>query len=125
MRKRLIEFNRRFYNPTVRRLAAMLPTMGVLYHTGRNSGKEYRTVLNVFRCQQGYAIAIAYGRESDWVRNVLRSGSCDVVTMGKRVHLVRPRIVVDETRRLVPRLWRPMLRWLKIADFLVLEPQAA
>ncbi len=65
MRRRLVEFNRRFYNPTVRRLAAILPTMGVLYHSGRKSGREYRTALNVFRCQQGYAIAIAYGREND------------------------------------------------------------
>ena len=100
MLKRFIAFNRRYYNPTVRRLATRLPMMGVLHHTGRKSGREYRTVLNVFRCQQGYAIAIAYGRDIDWVRNVLHGGSCDVVTMGRRVHLVRPRIVVDENATL-------------------------
>lgn len=42
--------------------------------------------------------------------------------MGKRVHLVRPHIVVDETRRMVPALWRPVLHWLKVADFMGLEP---
>ncbi len=125
MPNRLIDFNRRYYNPAVRWLAAWLPTMGVLYHTGRKSGKEYRTVLNVFRCPQGYACAIAYGRESDWVQNVLHAGSCDVVTMGRRVRMIRPRIVVDETRRLLPALWRPMLRWLKITDFMVLEPETS
>ncbi len=70
-------------------------------------------VLNVCLCPQSYAIAIAYGRESDWVRNVLHSGDCDVVTLGNQVHLGRPRVVVDETRRLVPVLWPRMLRWLK------------
>jgi deazaflavin-dependent oxidoreductase (nitroreductase family) len=121
MPRRLIGFYRTYYNPTVRRLAARLPTMGVMHHTGRRSGREYRTVLNVFRHRFGYVIAIAYGRESDWVRNVMAKGSCDVVTMGRRVHLVHPRIVVDETRRLLPLPWRPVLKLLKVKDFLLLE----
>ncbi len=122
MPRRLVGFYRRHYNPTVRGLAARMPTMGVMHHTGRKSGREYQTVLNVFRRPSGYVIAIAYGRESDWVRNVMASGSCDVVTMGKRVHLMHPRIVVDETRRLLPPPWRPVCRLLKVEDFMLLEP---
>lgn len=121
MPRRLVAFYRGYYNPLVRRLAERLPTMGVIYHTGRKSGREYRTVLNVFRCQVGYVIAIAYGRQSDWVRNVMAKGSCDLVTMGRRMHLVHPRIIVDDTRRLVPPPWRPLLRLLKVQDFMLLE----
>jgi deazaflavin-dependent oxidoreductase (nitroreductase family) len=121
MPRRLIAFNRSYYNPAVHRLAAWLPSMGVMYHTGRRSGREHRTVLNVFRRQSQYVIAIAYGRDSDWVRNVIAKGSCDVVKMGKRLHLVDPRIVVDDSRRLLPPPWRPLLRWLRISEFLVLR----
>ena len=118
LRRRIAHINRRFTNPVLRPLAARLPGFGVVVHTGRKSGREYRTPVNVFHDPDGYVIALTYGRESDWVKNVLVGGGCDLVTRGRRKHLTEPVLFRDEGRRPVPRLVRPMLRLLGVADFI-------
>jgi hypothetical protein len=44
--RRLAHFNRRFTNHVARPLAMLLPGFGVVVHTGRRSGREYRTPVN-------------------------------------------------------------------------------
>jgi hypothetical protein len=75
----------------------------------------------VFRSGASYVIALTYGVESDWVQNVRAAGGCDLVTRGHRHRLAAPAIVHDERRRLVPPPVRPVLRLLRVADFLRLE----
>ncbi|HEY3018491.1 MAG TPA: nitroreductase family deazaflavin-dependent oxidoreductase [Gaiellaceae bacterium] len=118
LRRRIAHFNRRFTNPVLRPLAARLPGFGVVVHAGRKSGREYRTPVNVFRDADGYVIALTYGTESDWVRNVLAAGGCALVRRGRRTQLTAPALFHDESRRPVPRLVRPMLRLLGVADFM-------
>jgi len=77
--------------------------------------------VNVFRAGTRYVIALTYGVESDWVQNVLAAGGCDLFTRGRRHMLTAPAIVRDENRRLVPPPLRPVLRLLRVADFLRLE----
>jgi deazaflavin-dependent oxidoreductase (nitroreductase family) len=114
-------FNRHVTNRITRPLARLLPGFGVVQHAGRRSGRHYRTPVNVFRAGASYAIALTYGVESDWVQNVLAVGGCDLVTRGHRHRLTAPAIVHDESRRLVPPPVRPVLRLLRVADFLRLE----
>jgi len=85
-------FQKRFTNPLIRLWAPVLPGYGVLIHTGRRSGKLYRTPLNVFRTPGGYAIVIAYGRESDWLRNVRGAKGGELLNRRKRYTLSNPRI---------------------------------
>jgi deazaflavin-dependent oxidoreductase (nitroreductase family) len=66
----IARFQRRVTNPLARLWAPVLPGYGIVVHTGRRSGRVYRTPLNVFRRPEGFAIVIAYGRRSDWLRNV-------------------------------------------------------
>jgi deazaflavin-dependent oxidoreductase (nitroreductase family) len=124
-RRRVAHFNRRFTNPVLRPLAARLPGFGVVVHTGRKSGREYRTPVNVFREPEGYVIALTYGTESDWARNVQAAGGCDLVTRGRRTHLSAPVLFHDESRRPVPRHVRPMLRLLGVADFVSMRRETA
>jgi hypothetical protein len=63
-------FNRRITNPAARSVAGWAPTLGILEHVGRNSGKRYRTPLTIFNTRDGYGILIGYGVESNWVQNV-------------------------------------------------------
>ena len=110
--------NRYGLNPIVRRLAPHLPGFGVVVHHGRKSGREYRTPVNVFRRTGGFVVALTYGRESEWVRNVLASGGCTLVTRGRSCHLTDPRLVHDEERRAVPAPVRFILGVMKVNDFL-------
>jgi deazaflavin-dependent oxidoreductase (nitroreductase family) len=119
--RRVAWFNRRVTNRITRPLARRLPGFGVVEHAGRRSGHRYRTPVNVFRAGTRYVIALTYGVESDWVQNVLAAGGCDLFTRGRRHMLTAPAIVRDENRRLVPPPLRPVLRLLRVADFLRLE----
>jgi deazaflavin-dependent oxidoreductase (nitroreductase family) len=116
--RRIAHFNRRVTNRLTRPLARWLPGFGVVVHTGRTSKRRYETPVNVFCAADGYVIALTYGPESDWVRNVLAAGRCELVTRGRRERLTSPEIRHDERQRLVPRPIRPLLRLLRVTDFM-------
>jgi deazaflavin-dependent oxidoreductase (nitroreductase family) len=82
--------------------AGWLPGFGILTHVGRKSGKVYRTPVNVFRAPNGFIIALTYGSQSEWVKNVLAAGACELKTRGKKYQLSAPKVVCDPTRRRFP-----------------------
>ena len=121
-RKRWVAaFNLAVTNRITSRFAARLPGFGIVAHVGRKSGKVYRTPVNVFRAPEGFLIALTYGRESEWVRNVLAAGGCELETRGVRDQLVAPTIVRDPTRRRFPFPVRIVLRLIGANDFLQLS----
>jgi hypothetical protein len=69
-------------------------------------------------------IVLMYGSDSQWVRNVLAAGAADVLTQGRRIHLVGPEVIRDAARSRVPAPIRPMLRLVR-ADKLMLLRQDA
>ena len=78
--------------------------------------------MSVFPQGDGRVVfALTYGKDSDWVKNVLAAGEADVRTRGRTTHLVNPRLVHDETRDGIRPLERAVLARLKVADFLVLD----
>jgi len=50
--------------------------MGLVVHRGRRSGRVYDTPVLVFPADDGYVIALTYGPDTDWIRNVLAAGGC-------------------------------------------------
>jgi deazaflavin-dependent oxidoreductase (nitroreductase family) len=116
--RRIAHVNRRVTNHLTRPLARWLPGFGVVIHTGRKSKRRYETPVNLFRTADGYLIALTYGAESDWVRNVIAAGGCEVITRGRRKRLTSPEIHHDERQQLVPRPLRPILRLLRVIDFM-------
>jgi deazaflavin-dependent oxidoreductase (nitroreductase family) len=99
----LARFNKRFTNRLTLRVAGYLPGFAIVSHVGRKSGRIYRTPVNAFRTDGGYIIALTYGAQSDWVKNVLAAGSCELQTSGRRVRLFDPHIVTDESK-----VWAPL-----------------
>jgi deazaflavin-dependent oxidoreductase (nitroreductase family) len=112
-------FNR-IPNRAFRLIAAWLPGFAVLCHQGRTSGRPYRTPVKLFRHDQRFVIACVYGAESDWVRNVLAAGGCELVHLGRRIPAEQTELVHDESRRLAPWIVRPIFRLLRVVDFLAL-----
>ena len=119
----LARFNLKVTNRVLGPLAERLPGFGIVIHVGRRSGTERRTPVNVFHRGDRYVIALTYGADSQWVRNVLAAGELDVEIRGRRVHLAAPELVHDETRRLVPAPVRIPLRAADVSDFLVARPR--
>ena len=113
-------FNRRVTNRVLGPLVTRLPWFAWLEHTGRRSGRPYRTPVMLFGSGGRRVIAMTYGPDTEWARNVLAAGGATVVRGGgRRLELQRPRIVHDPSRRLVPWPIRPALIALGAADFLV------
>jgi deazaflavin-dependent oxidoreductase (nitroreductase family) len=119
--KALARFNLVATNKVAMPVAARLPGFAVVTHVGRRSGRVRRTPVNIFRHGDRWVIALTYGKDSQWVRNVLAAGGCDVVVRGRRIHLVEPELVHDERRALVPAPIRPILRAVDVTDFMVLR----
>jgi hypothetical protein len=78
----------------------------------------YQTPVNVFASSDGYVFALTYGPDTDWVKNVLAAGGCELRTRGRTVRLTSPRLFHDEARRDIRPLERQVLRVIGVADFL-------
>ncbi len=98
-----------------------MPGLGVVVHHGRRTGRVYRTPVNVFAAEDGYVLALTYGPDTDWVKNVLAAGCCELRTRGRVISLTSPRLFRDETRRDIRLLERQILRVIGVADFLSLK----
>ena len=92
----------RVFNPMTRLLAGRLPGLGVLTHTGRTTRRRYRTPLLVLRRGDDYVVALWYGSDVHWVKNVLAAGDCELQTRGRSVLLAEPRLSPDPARRILP-----------------------
>jgi deazaflavin-dependent oxidoreductase (nitroreductase family) len=125
-RKRWVAaFNLAVTNRITSRFAARLPGFGILTHVGRKSGKVYRTPVNVFRAPGGFLIALTYGRESEWVKNVVDAGACQLETRRAVYQLSAPTIVHDHTRRRFPLVVRTVLGIIGANDFMELSTSRA
>jgi deazaflavin-dependent oxidoreductase (nitroreductase family) len=107
-------------NRVLGKLAGRVPTLVAVRHRGRRSGRVYETPINVFRTSDGYVAALTYGPGTDWVKNVLAAGGCELKVRGDWVSMTAPRVVHDEQRTVVPAAVRPMLALPGVVDFLQL-----
>jgi deazaflavin-dependent oxidoreductase (nitroreductase family) len=119
-------FNRRVTNRILGPLLTRLPWFVWLEHVGRSSGRRYRTPVMLFGSRDGMVMAMTYGPDTDWAKNmVVAGGATAIATGGRRIDLVQPRIVHDPSRRLVPLPVRPVLIAIRAADFLVCKVSPA
>lgn len=73
--KRLRTFNKHITNRLARRFADFSHgPFALIRHVGRRSGKPYETPIMVEPSGDRFVIALTYGPEVDWYRNVLAAG---------------------------------------------------
>jgi deazaflavin-dependent oxidoreductase (nitroreductase family) len=107
----LAAFNRRVTNPIQRRWAGRIPGHAIIEHTGRRSGRSYRTPVLCVRRPRGFAFVVGYGLGSDWVRNLLAADGGTVVHRGRRYRVGDVRLVpAPAGRDLLPNPLRLVLR---------------
>jgi len=114
--------NRAALNKVTRPLFRWLPGLGVVVHRGRRSGRQYQTPVNVFPRPGGrYIVALTYGPDTDWLKNVLAAGSCQLLSGGRTIELTAPRLFHDEARQEIRGVERVILGLLGVSDFLELH----
>ncbi|WP_319453478.1 MULTISPECIES: nitroreductase family deazaflavin-dependent oxidoreductase [unclassified Mycobacterium] len=121
----LARFNRHVTNPIQRLWAGWIPTMGILEHVGRKSGKQFRTPLTVFSTDDGVAILLTYGPNRDWLKNITAAGGGRMRRYGKTFELVDPRVMSKaEAAPSVKGAWRPIFARLPFDEAVLLSRDA-
>jgi deazaflavin-dependent oxidoreductase (nitroreductase family) len=114
-------FNRYVTNPFFRLWAGWAPAMGIIEHVGRRSGTLYRTPVNVFATDDGLAVLLSYGPNTDWIKNLTAAGGARIKHYGKTLEYKNPRIMPkSEAAPTVSGRWRPLFSRVPFEDALLL-----
>ncbi|GAB2536898.1 nitroreductase family deazaflavin-dependent oxidoreductase [Nocardia heshunensis] len=113
----LARINRKISNPVLGVPARVLPFFGIVIHRGRKSGREYRAPVMAFQRDGGYRIALTYGRDVDWLKNIRAAGTFEFETRGRTVTLTEPVVGHDASASWAPPLVRQALVGLNAEDY--------
>ena len=86
--------NRAIFNPRQMRSAGTPGAYAsVIRHRGRTSGRDYETPVGAVPSANDFVIALPYGTDPDWLKNVLASGSAVIVHEGRTFRVDEPEVV--------------------------------
>jgi len=98
--KRLRTFVKHFVNPILRNAAhSSRGPFALLRHVGRRSGKTYEIPIMVWRIEDGFIIALTYGPNVDWLRN-LQATDQGTLRWHKQEYVFQTPVFVDEATAL-------------------------
>lgn len=116
----LARFNRKATNPLMRRIAGRAPFMAIVVHRGRRSGRRYETPVLAFSSGPRVTIALTYGADVDWLKNVRAAGGCTLIQRGRARELAGLRMLPPEGRQRMPVPVRLILGLLHVDGFIEL-----
>lgn len=110
-------------NPIALRRAGRAGSLAVVMHKGRRSGRVHRTPVRAFRRGDVVAIGANFGAASEWVRNILSAGGCEILLRGELLRLTAPRLVgIRELPPVFPHWYYWGLRWVvRTQDCMVMD----
>src|SRR5260370_27421279 len=111
-------FTRHVVNPVTRLFAGWMPGFGMLTYRGRTTGRVYHLPLNVFRRGDHYIFVLTYGSDSQWVKNVMTAGECELRVGGLALRPVDPELIANPEWGLVPRPVRLIEGLAGVTEFL-------
>ena len=119
--KRVTGFNRRFLNPLTLKLAGR-GVMADLEHVGRASGTTYHTPLMAFRDADTVTVALTYGPDVQWLKNITSAGHCRMRLGRDVLELGAPRpLTAGEGLAHIPNPQRTLLHWpIRCRDYVAL-----
>ena len=117
--KAIARFNRYVTNPIARRIAGWAPMFAIVYHQGRRSGNRYKTPINIFPVEEGFVIALTYGSDVDWVKNVMAAGGGEIKHRSHTIRIAEPKLITTaEGMAAMPPLVRLILRMINVTEFM-------
>ena len=114
--RRVARFNKTITNRVQGAYAWILPPWAVILHRGRRSGRAYRTPVLAWRQGGTLIVALLYGEESDWLRNLQAAGGGQVVRAGRTFELGRPHVVETDAAAELSRLSPVARAYCRLAD---------
>jgi deazaflavin-dependent oxidoreductase (nitroreductase family) len=123
--KRLRTFVKHFVNPLLRNFAfSSRGPFAILRHVGRRSGKTYEIPIMVWRVEDGFIIALTYGPNVDWLRN-LQAAKQGTLRWHKQEYVFQTPVFVDKQTALLalPSFIKFVLRRLNAHEYVKLVDQ--
>ena len=103
-------------------LGGRLRPFAIVHHRGRRTGKQYETLVLAFERGGVVAIALTYGPDVDWARNVLAAGGGSVDLGGNSSEVANPRMVGDDVgAAFMPAPVRSALGALDVHQYLLVD----
>jgi deazaflavin-dependent oxidoreductase (nitroreductase family) len=126
-RDRVIRFNKHILNKlTLKWAQSSWGPFAVIYHVGRRSGKQYETPIIVQPIAEGFVLALTYGPEVDWYRNIVAAGKCRIRRHGKDYAIDKIESMdTDAGLRAFPWIARTILGRVGAEDFVKLKSVSA
>jgi deazaflavin-dependent oxidoreductase (nitroreductase family) len=91
----------------------------IIRHRGRRSGASYETPIVPVATADGFVIALPYGPDTDWVKNLLAAGSAELVTEGATHAVDQPEVVdIDTAGDVFPSNEQRTHRWFGVTSCL-------
>ena len=85
--------NRAVFNPRQRDAGTPGAYASLIRHTGRTTGASYETPVVAAATEDGFVVALPYGSQADWLKNVLANGTATIVCEGLTHRLKEPEVV--------------------------------
>ena len=118
----LRRINRRFSNRLFVHIARLVPPLAVVSHCGRKSGRAYRTPVTALRTRTGFIIPLGYGRDVDWVLNLLAAGGGTLTRAGQNYAVSGPQVVDGAAvAASLPAAVRGLLMASRLPGYLILQ----
>ena len=114
--RRVARFNSLINNPVQGVYSWLLPPWAVIVHRGRRSGRRYRTPLLAFKRDRTLVIALLYGEESEWLRNLKAGRGGYVIRAGRTFKVGEPRVIKTADAAVLSRLSPPTRAYCQLAD---------
>ncbi len=94
----------------------------IIQHTGRKSGKPFETPIIAILTGDSFVVALTYGPEVDWYKNISAAGKCGILRH-KKHYAIRSIESLDPSAALAyfPAPERGILRTVGIHDFIKLD----
>lgn len=125
IRDRIRTFNKYVMNRILRVFTGLSHgPFAIIYHLGRRSGKPYETVIWVWQMKEGFVIALTYGEEVDWYRNMKANGG-GTVFWHKRLYKVgKPELIdTDKALQAFPAFFKLLFRTFgRQMQFVLMKP---
>lgn len=116
--KWLARFNKHVTNRVSGPLAPRVRPLATVVHRGRRSGREYRTTIMGWVDGGTLTVALTYGPEVDWLKNLDAADGGAVLWNDRELIVGRPVIVEpEEALARIPNPIGPILRLLRFEDF--------
>jgi deazaflavin-dependent oxidoreductase (nitroreductase family) len=119
-------FNRRYYNRLILMFAGERGQLySVVRHVGRRSGQRYETPVFAAPVDDGFVIALFYGSEVDWLRNLRATGHGQIFHDGGEHEIGAPEMIDEAALPSLPWQWEAIVKLFGIKQYVRVRNQPA